>query len=70
VLSLQVVVALLHVVSVHTDCEVLGHVAGLDGIDDCGLESVGELLEELVVVELTTVLKATGPGEDGGHWIS
>lgn len=61
--------ALLHVVAVHADGEVLGHVALLDGVDDGGLQSVRELGKELVAVELGSVVEAASPGEDGGHGV-
>ena len=46
--------------------EVLGHVAGFDGVDADLLQRLGELRELGVVVELGAVGEAAGPGEDRG----
>ncbi len=56
--------ALLDFVAVDTDSEILGHVAALDGVNDCLLEGVREVLEKLVVVKLCAMGETTSPGED------
>lgn len=67
--SAEIVSALLNLVAVNADCEILGHVAGLDSVNNGGLESLGELAQELVVVQLCSVAETSGPGEDGGDWV-
>ena len=68
-LGAEVVSALGDLVAVDADGEVLGHVTGLDGVDDGLLEGGRELGEELVVVELCSVGEAASPGEDRGNGV-
>src|SRR2546430_7999435 len=49
--------------------KVLGHGAGLDGVDADVLQRVGELRELHIVVELGAVGEATRPGEDRGDGV-
>jgi hypothetical protein len=49
--------------------EVLGHDTVVDGVDTGLLESLGELDELGGVVELSTLDKTTGPGEDGSNGV-
>jgi len=55
--------------TVHATGQVLGHAAVFDGGDAHLLDGMGELDEVGVVVQAATVLKTTGPGEDGGDWV-
>ena len=49
--------------AVDQDGEILGHVTGLDRLDDHALHSLTEVLELGVAVELRAVEESTGPGE-------
>ena len=49
--------------------EVLGHDAGLDGVDARGLEGLGEGRDVGGVVELAALDKTAGPCEDGGDGV-
>src|SRR3984893_2516052 len=49
--------------------KVLGHVAGLDGVDANPLQRGGKLRQSLVVVELGAMRQAAGPGKDRGDRI-
>lgn len=60
----EIVSALLNLVAVDADSEVLGHVASLDGVNDGGLKGLGELVQKLVVVQLCSVAETSSPGED------
>jgi hypothetical protein len=51
--------------SLDAESEVLGIVAGLDGLDADGFERLCKLLKRLVLVELGAVQEATRPGKDG-----
>mmetsp|Transcript_23346 Transcript_23346/g.41461 ORF Transcript_23346/g.41461 Transcript_23346/m.41461 type:complete len:385 (+) Transcript_23346:275-1429(+) len=51
------------------DGQILGHKASFDGLDDRGLKVSGELDKLRVAVELSTVSKTAGPGEDGGDGV-
>src|SRR5215470_8725132 len=42
-------------VGAHQESQVLGHIAGLDGVDANPLEAVGELCQRGIVVELGAV---------------
>src|SRR5690349_449834 len=46
--------------------KVLGHVAGLDGVDTDLLQREGELRQLRIVVEFGAVAETTRPGEDRG----
>ena len=52
---------------VDADCQVLGHVASCDRLDDHTLGSLAPVLECSVIVELGTVEETTGPCEHGGN---
>jgi hypothetical protein len=54
---------------VDADCEILGHVASLDSINNGSLESVRELAQKFVVVQLSSVVKTSGPGKDRRNWV-
>lgn len=62
-LGLEVVLGL-EVLSVDSEREILGHLAGLDGLDADALEVERELLEGGVAVELSAVVQAARPRED------
>ncbi len=62
-------VLVLHGLAVDAESKVLGHDAGLDGLNAGSLESGAEVVEILVLVELGTVSETTGPGEDGGNGV-
>ncbi len=49
--------------------QVLGHEAGLDGVDAGGLEGGRELGQGGVGVQLGPVLEAARPREDGRDWV-
>ncbi len=68
-LSAEVVGTFSDLVSVDANGEILGHVALLNGVNDCLFEGVGELGEELVVVKLGSVVETAGPGEDRGNGV-
>ena len=46
--------------------EVFGKVSSFDCLDHSGFEAIGEELELLVIVKLSSVEKTSGPCEDGG----
>ena len=55
--------------AVDADGEILGHVAGLNRLDDNTLEGLAEVLEGIVAVELGTVEETTSPGEHGSNGV-
>lgn len=67
--SAEIVGTLLNLVAVDADCEILGHVASLDSINNGSLESVRELAQKFVVVQLSSVVKTSGPGKDRRNWV-
>jgi len=66
-LGVEVFVAWWAVVAEDADGKILGHVTSLNGVDDNLLKSLAPVLEFLVAVELSTVVKSLGPCEDGGN---
>ncbi len=54
------------VVAGDADTQVLGHVAGLDGLDADVLKALDKLGQLVVLVQLGAMSKAAGPGKDGG----
>lgn len=55
--------------SLDADGQILGHLATLDGLDDGSFQSLGEVLELLVLIKLGSVEKTTGPGIDRGDGV-
>src|SRR2546426_10440046 len=51
-------------VRTHQESQVLGHIAGLDGVNAHPLKAVGKLRQCGVVVELGAVRERARPGED------
>lgn len=69
-LSHQVVSALLHSArALGQDRQIFGHVAAFNSLDHGGLKGLREQSELLVIVQLGSVQKASGPGEDGSNWV-
>lgn len=62
--GVSVLVALDGVGAVHADSEILGHLAGLDGLDHRSLEAFAPLEKGVVLVELGAVHEAAGPSVD------
>ncbi|EBA07220.1 NADP-dependent isocitrate dehydrogenase protein [Sagittula stellata E-37] len=51
-------------IGTHQQRQVLGHVAGLHGLDDHPLQRLGKVLQRRVAVQLRAVLQPAGPGID------
>lgn len=63
------VVLALQALAVDDQCQVLGHIASLDGLDADSLQLLGKLLQCNVVIDLGTELETAGPGKDGGDGV-
>ena len=55
--------------AVDADGQILGHVAGLDSLNNDALASLTPVLELFVVVKLGTVEQTAGPGEHGSDGV-
>jgi hypothetical protein len=52
---------------IDADGQILGHEAVLYGLDDGGLQSVAEVRQLIVAVQLGTVQQSSRPGVDAGN---
>jgi hypothetical protein len=69
VMGVQVGVSLYAVGVVHADGQIFGHLSLLHCLDGGSLESVAELLQFSVLVELGSVEETSGPGVDAGNGV-
>lgn len=69
VFGAEVVSALLDLVTMDADSQILGHVTCLDGINYGGFKCAREFSEELIIIQLCSVAEPLCPCEDRGNWV-
>lgn len=65
----DIVLVLLDIPSIYTDGKIFSHDTLFNSFDGCIFKNLGELGKFIVVIELCSVGKTSGPCEDGGNWV-